>query len=126
MSVLVDSSVWIAYFRGDTGAEALEYLIEEDLVVINDLILAELLPLLILKKEHELVSLLREVKRQPMAIHWDEIVHLQTVALRNGINGIGIPDLIILQNAVQGSLRLLSKDKHFDLLSKYTALKMFV
>ncbi len=43
MSVLVDSSVWIDYFRG-TGEE-LDYLIEEAVVATNELILAELVPL---------------------------------------------------------------------------------
>lgn len=45
MSILVDSSVWVDYFRG-TGlsSDHLDLLIEENLVVTNDLILAELLP----------------------------------------------------------------------------------
>ena len=60
-----------------------------------------------------------------MAIDWDEIIRMQTVCLNHGINGIGIPDLIIAQNAIQGELRLLSNDKHFGLIAKYTDLELY-
>lgn len=125
MNVLVDSSVWIDYFR-DTGcAETLSILIEENLIVVNDLILSEILPPLLVQKETELVALLREVNRQPMRIDWEEIIGLQTMCLRKGINGVGIPDLFIAQNAMQGNMRLLSNDKYFRLISKHTRLKLF-
>ena len=44
MSVLVDTSVWIEYFRSGNNFEKLDFLIDENLVVTNDLILAELIP----------------------------------------------------------------------------------
>ncbi len=125
MSVLVDSSVWIDYFRDQGNADLLEFLIEENLVVTNDLILAELLPPLYLKKEKTLIAILREIKRQPLLVDWEEIIRFQTLCLRKGINGVGIPDLLIVQNAVQGNLRLLSNDKHFFLLAKYMPLEIF-
>ena len=46
MSVLVDSPIWIEYFRGSANDARLDLLIEENLVVVNDLILAELVPAL--------------------------------------------------------------------------------
>lgn len=125
MSVLVDSSVWIDYFAGKGEADALEYLIEENLVVINDLILAELLPALLLQKQASVVALLRAVRRHPMKIDWEDIIQLQALCLRNGINGVGIPDLIIAQNAIQGGLSLMSRDKHFILISKNTSLSLY-
>jgi hypothetical protein len=125
MSVLVDSSVWVDYFRDAGQADALELLIEENLVVTNDLILAELLPPLILRKEHVLASLLREIQCRPLSVDWDEIIRMQTECLSNGINGVGIPDLIIAQNAVQGGLKLLSNDKHFALISRYAPLELY-
>lgn len=127
MSILVDSSVWVDYFRG-TGlsSDHLDLLIEENLVVTNDLILAELLPPLLIRREKRLVGLLKELERQPMAVNWDEIIHLQTVCLDNGVNGIGIPDLMIAQNAMQRGLRLFSNDKHFALISRYIALELFL
>ena len=126
MSVLVDSSKWIDYFRGTGQSDILEMLIEENLAVINDLILAELVPSLQVKKERELVALLRAIKRQPMLIDWNEIIVMQTSCLSQGIIKVGIPDLIIAQNSIQGGLRLLSRDKHFALIAEYFPLEIYL
>ena len=125
MSILVDSSVWIDYFRDSGQADTLEFLIEENLVVTNNLILAELIPPLNIHKKKEVIKLLQEIKRQPMSINWDEIIQLQTLCLTKGINGVGIPDLIIVQNAIQGSLKLMSNDKHFFLISEHIPLELY-
>ena len=125
MSILVDSSVWVDYFRDAGQSDVLDLLIKENLVITNDLILAELIPLLSLRKEYALILLLHEIKRQPMSIDWDEIIQLQTECLRNGINRVGIPDLMIAQNAIQGGLKLLSNDKHFALIAQYTSLELY-
>ena len=61
MEVLVDTSVWIDYFRSGDKSEKLDFLIDENLVVINDLILTELLPLLIVKKEKKVINLLKNI-----------------------------------------------------------------
>ena len=45
MSVLVDTSVWVNYFRSGKDSGKLDFLIDENLIVINDLILAELVPI---------------------------------------------------------------------------------
>jgi hypothetical protein len=42
--VSIDTSVWIAYFRGEGDLDDVDWLIDENLVVTNDLILAELDP----------------------------------------------------------------------------------
>jgi len=125
MSVLVDSSVWIEYFRNAEHSDVLEMFIEENLVVTNELILAELIPALQIRKLKELSTLLREIKRQPMNIDWNDIVRMQTLCLNHGNNGVGIPDLIIAQNSLQGNLRLLSNDKHFIAISKFLSLDMY-
>ena len=125
MSVLVDSSVWIEYFRNAEQADVLEMLIEENLIVTNELILAELIPALQIRKLSELITLLREIKRQPMNIDWNDIIKMQTLCLNNGSNRVGIPDLIIAQNSIQGGLRLLSNDKHFFIISKFLSLDIY-
>ena len=125
MSVLVDSSVWVDYFRDKGQSDVLEMLIEENLAVINELILAELIPALQVNKERVLIALLREIKRHPMVIDWDDLIIMQTSCLNHGINRVGIPDLMIAQNAIQGGLRLLSRDKHFALISKYLPLEIY-
>lgn len=125
MSVLIDSAVWVDYFRDAGRADVVELLIEENLVVTNELILAELIPPLILRKQHQLVELLRAIRRQPMAVDWEEIIRMQTACLSMGISGVGIPDLMIAQNAMQGGLKLMSSDKHFALIAQHAALALY-
>lgn len=124
MKVLVDSSVWVTYFRGAAGVAALDWLIEEGLVVTNDLILAELTPPLLVRGERKLAGLLLEIERPPLTVDWDDIIQLQVTCIRNGINKVGIPDLIIAQHAMQNNLALYSLDKHFVLLSKHIHLNL--
>ncbi|NKB68113.1 MAG: PIN domain-containing protein [Candidatus Latescibacteria bacterium] len=125
MSILVDSSIWIDYFRGNDQTGTVDLLIDENLVFTNDLILAELVPALQVRRQRSLVALLHQIKRSPLAIDWQEIIAMQTTCLRNGVNGVGIPDLIIAQNAIQNGLNLLSVDRHFELMSRYLSLSLY-
>jgi len=125
MSVLVDSSVWIDYFRGSEKAAALDLLIEEDLLAVNDLVLAELVPYLRIKRQRKLLSLLHSVERIPLALDWGDLVEMQVKCIRSGINKVGIPDLIIAQNAIQNNQTLFSLDKHFELIAGITSLSVF-
>jgi len=125
VSILIVSSVWISYFRGTIGSGTVDFLIAENLVVTNELILAELTPPLHVRRQRRLIALLQEIKRYSIEIDWEGITKMQITCIRKGINGIGIPDLIIAQNAVQNSLHLLSLDKHFRLLSKHLPLSLY-
>jgi predicted nucleic acid-binding protein len=122
MKTLVDSSVWVAYFRGTADLPDVDWLIEEELLVTNDLILAELIPALLVRNERRLVSVLEEIERVPLTIDWHGIVELQVTCLRNGINKVGVPDLIIAQQAMQHRISLLTLDKHFRHLGKLVPL----
>ncbi len=51
MEVLVDTSIWIDYFRGGAKSNELDVLIDENLITTNDIILAELIPYLKIKKQ---------------------------------------------------------------------------
>ena len=70
MSVLVDTSIWIEYFRGGNNAEKLDFLIDENLVVINDLILAELVPSLKVRNQQKIVTLLYDINKLNLSINW--------------------------------------------------------
>ena len=124
MSVLVDSSVWIDYFRAGHHATDLEGLLDDNRIVTNDLILAELIPALQLRRQTRLINLLRELERNPLQPDWDEIVRLQTTCLRLGINGVGIPDLLIAQHAMQNDLQLMARDRHFRKLAIHAPLQL--
>jgi predicted nucleic acid-binding protein len=118
MKVLVDTSVWIDYFKSGTHSAALDRLIDDNQVVTNDLILAELVPFLIEKKQAHLAQLLRELQKIPMTIDWQQIIDFQVTCLKGGVNGVGIPDLLIAQNARQCQCKIYSLDKHFLLLNQ--------
>ena len=124
MEVLVDTSIWIDYFRGGDKSKDLDYLIDENLIFTNDIILAELIPYLKIKKQSKVIKLLHEVSQMQLDIHWDEIIEFQVKCLKAGANGVGIPDLIIAQNAKQNSCKVYSLDKHFRLLNKVLKVKL--
>jgi len=121
--VLVDSSVWISFIKGDEKAKVILTLIDSNQICINDLILSELIPSLLHRKENDLVKLLKSIDRLKIEIDWKEIIEMQTYNLKNGINRVGIPDLLIAQNAIQNKVHLLSFDKHFELMKKNSELK---
>ena len=123
--VLVDSSVWIEYFKGNESVLLLNELIDSNNLCVNDLILAELLPSINHKKELDLKELLLTIERIDIAIDWHQIISMQTINLRNGINKVGISDLIIAQNAIENNIELYTMDKHFDLMSKIHELKLY-
>lgn len=118
MRVLVDSSVWIDYFRSGEHATSLDWLIDENLLVINDIILAELVPFLRLKKQTSIIRLLNALEKLPLKIEWAEIIEFQVKCLEAGFNGLGIPDLLIAQNVRQSGCQIYSLDKHFRLVSQ--------
>jgi predicted nucleic acid-binding protein len=125
MDVLVDSSIWIDYFRNGTCAPALDKLMDANLLITNDLILAELIPYLRLKRQSTVVNLLQQIRRLPLQIDWDGIMELQVLCLKQGSNGIGIPDLIIAQNAKTSGCAIYTLDKHFKLLSSVMKISLY-
>jgi predicted nucleic acid-binding protein len=125
MNVLVDSSVWVSYFRGVGDSEPLDRLIDEDLLTANDLILAELIPYLEVRKERKLIRLLGAVKRLPLDIDWNDLIRMQVVCLRKGINKVGIADLVIAQHAIRNRLALYTLDGHFALMSRHLPLTLY-
>lgn len=126
MSVLVDTSVWVEYFRSGNNSEELDFLIDENLIVTNDLILAELIPFLKVRKQRKLTSLLLNINKLNLSISWGQIIEYQYKCLKNGLNGVGIPDLIIAQNAKQNNCEIYSLDNHFSLMKDILTLKIHI
>jgi len=125
MSVLVDTSVWVEYFRNGNCSDKLEYLIDENLVKTNNLILSELVPFLKIRNQKKLISLLNKVNRNSIQIDWEQLIEYQYKCLKNGLNGIGIPDLIIAQNAKQNRSSIYSLDNHFSQLSSILDIHLY-
>lgn len=123
--VLVDSSVWIEYFKGNDRVRVLDGLIDANAICINDLILAELLPAIAVKRETVLQDLLESVTRLDMHIDWQRIIRMQVSNLRNGLNGVGLSDLIIACNALDHDVELCSLDRHFTAMGPLHGLQLF-
>lgn len=117
MSVLIDTSIWIDYFKSGDNSAKVDDLLDENTLVINDVILAELIPVLVLRKQFQVVDLLKSIPLLSLNIDWSEIIDWQTQCLASGVNGIGLADLIIAQNAKQHGCRIYALDKHFKLLN---------
>jgi len=125
MPILVDSSIWIDYFKGGDKSTKLDDLIDENLVVTNDIILAELIPFLKMEKQSKVIRLLQEIICLLLKINWDEIIETQVKCLKKGSNGIGIPDLIIAQNANSNNCEIYTLDKHFGLISQVSKVRLY-
>jgi predicted nucleic acid-binding protein len=123
--ILVDSSVWIEYFKGNELTLPLNKLLDFNNICINDLILAELLPSINQKKENELKELLLTLTKVPLNVNWNTIIYMQTQNLKNGINKVGIADLIISQNVIDNDLELYTLDRHFELMSELHGFRLF-
>jgi len=125
MPILVDTSVWVDYFRGGPHASNLDPLIDENLIATNELVLAELVPFLEIQKQHKVIRLLFAVDQLQLRIDWREIIRFQVRCLQAGANGVGLPDLIIAQNAKQNDCSVYSLDKHFQLLEQAIRVKLY-
>ncbi|MEX0780432.1 MAG: PIN domain-containing protein [Balneolales bacterium] len=123
--VLADSSVWIEYFKSG-GIPKLDRLIEENMICTNEIILTELAPALIKQGEHDVLNGLQVLERLPLQIDWDLLRHYQLMNLERGINRVGIPDLIILQQVIAGKITLFSFDKHFKLMNTFLTFDLFM
>lgn len=123
--ILVDSSVWVDYFRNAEKSFLLEELINQDMVITNDIVLCELLPLILHRQEYGLAESLRSLNCPKHDIFWEGIRSLQQLNLSNGLNKMGIPDLIIAQQCIVENHTLWTLDKHFYIMSEFTSLKLF-
>ncbi len=116
--VLVDSSVWIAYFNGTITPETerLDYLLSQEPVGLGDLILTEVLQGFRLDKDYRtakklLTSLtIYDLLGQDAAIHAAENYR---ILRKRGITVRKTADVIIASFCIQHNFQLLHADKDF-------------
>jgi len=125
MNCFIDSSAWIEYFRGNRKYLFVNQLIETNAICTNDIVLAELLPSIIHRKERSLAALLNQIQTYTLLIDWQEIRHIQLQNLKHGNNNIGITDIIIAQNCMQNGLKIVAHDKHFAAMAEYIPLEIY-
>lgn len=124
---LVDTSAWIDYFRRKDalGARAIEALLEEGRAYTAGLIVAELLQGAVSEEElraiEELVQVVRIVEDRFDL--WTQAGKLSRLLRQKGVT-IHIVDCYIATLAIAHRLHVLSLDRHFRLLSRYTTLQL--
>jgi len=123
--ILVDSSVWISYFKSREEFSFIDDLIDDYRICINDVILTELLPSIMHQKEFVLANLLRSINKYDMNINWQEIQNYQLLNIKNGNNKVPITDVLIAQNCIRNDLILLTLDKHLILMKNYLPLQIY-
>jgi predicted nucleic acid-binding protein len=125
LNILIDSSGWIEYLRGNKDYSFLSSLIMGNAICTNEIILAELLPSIIFKNEQNLAELLNAVKKYELIIEWEEVRSIQLLNMKHGNNHIGISDIVIAQNCIQNGLRIIANDRHFSAMSKYVPIEIY-
>lgn len=127
--VMVDTSVWVSYFRNgpesEPVADALDYLLADGEVVVDEIILWELLPFMRLRGEAEAEEALLALSNPPLAPDWPQLRQWQEQCLRHGVNKVGIPDLLIAQHAKALGVPLFSLDRHFSLMAPLVGLRLW-
>ena len=124
---MIDSSVWINYFR-DKNYEFTHFmkeLMEKDQVYINGIICIELLKGAKSEKNY------RSLKNMLNGLHFLEIDkglfdNISEAAFKLRKNGVTVPltDLIIAIQCVENGIILLEEDRHFEIICNHFDLKL--
>ena len=125
VKVIVDTSVWIDYFKHGKYIPEIKSLLEQQRLITNDVIIAELLPIIIHDKKEQIAELLNALERIPVFVNWNGLIDAQIKCLKNGYNKIGLLDLMILQTSIEHSVEIFSVDKHFQALGKIFHAKIY-
>jgi predicted nucleic acid-binding protein len=122
--LLVDTSVWIDFFRGNTFPE-LELALKEGRVVLSPIVLAELMSGASNKNEEkQLREFLHELPLHPTPEeHWIQVGRLRHQVAQQGI-AMSIPDAHVSQCARDLEGYLLTKDQIFGKVAAIVAIKL--
>jgi len=119
---LVDTSIWIDFFRGKSEVikKRLFQLLDENAVFTNGIILAELLIGASGKKEFGFIQDNFDGLRY---LEMDRAFFIYGSEIGNKLHKSGktipLSDIVILAHAKKNNLIVLTKDKHFESLGKF-------
>jgi predicted nucleic acid-binding protein len=126
--ILVDSSVWIDYFRGRPTAQTdlLEGLLDSQEIAIGDLIFTEVLQGCRLDKEFNEVR--RLLARLDLVVLGGEDVMIEAAKnyrkLRNlGVTVRGTVDVVLATRCIVSGHQLLHSDRDFDAFEQHLGLR---
>lgn len=125
--VLVDTSVWIAYFRDGNSAAAaeLDRLLDEGSAVTCGLVEAELLPGLKSRDRERIRGWMSALRCLPIPTEiWPEVGAIQEKALARGVGPFSVPDLVIAATALLHEASVFTLDRHFKKIAELTGLRL--
>lgn len=125
--VIIDTSIWIDYFR-ETSKEVVvlvESFLDQDLVLLPKIVLAELLQGTKDKKEHALLNNHFRLIKQVTESHqtWENAGLLSFEIKKKG-HFANLSDCYIATIAIENNAAVYSLDKHFKIISKQINLQM--
>jgi len=126
--VLVDTSVWISFFRegSSPAARRLDMLLEEGEACICGLIEAELLPGIHMKDRARVRTLMAGLPcLETAADIWTDVADIQERSLAQGLGPFSIPDLVVAAVALRHKVPLFTLDKHFISIARVTGLQLW-
>ncbi len=124
--VLIDSSVWIDFFKGSDIhlTERVNALIENDRAAICGLVEIEVIPFFRKEKERidakKLLSVLTRFSFYDD--YWSYMLEMQSTLLKATGTPIAVPDLIVATLCLKNNAKLYSLDKHFKTIASHTNL----
>ena len=126
--ILVDSSVWIEYYRAQGDARYKRWVAEairEDQVAVNAIVAAEILTFTLDRKQYGTVA------ADFSAFHWttvDRTVGLRAsdLGFRLRRSGVTVPatDLLIFASALEAGAELMHHDGHYASIAKVVPLTL--
>ena len=126
--ILVDSSVWIDYFRGTptVQTEILDGLLDSQELAVGDLILTEVLQGC--KFDREFNEVRRQLGRLELVVLGGEDVAVQAAKNFRRLRGLGVTvrgtvDLVLATRCIVSGHRLLHSDRDFDSFEQHLGLR---
>jgi predicted nucleic acid-binding protein len=124
-ALVVDTSVWVDFFRGVPLAP-LEDALHDGLVVLAPLVAAELLSAPLSKTERRsLVAFVHDLPLHPTPLdHWLAVGALRAQSSKKGL-AVSTPDAHVAECAIEAGAVLWSTDAIFRKLAKVSSLRLF-
>ena len=126
--VLIDTSVWITFFRGKDKKviDEVSSLLQKGRAVIAGIVLMELLQGALNEKELDNIStLLDPVERiDPSARQWEEAGRLSYRLRKKGATTATV-DTLLAMLAIENDCSLFTEDRHFEIIEKQSDLRLY-
>lgn len=126
--ILVDTSVWVDFFRGKSTAqtELLEGLLDSQILAVGDLLLTEILQGCRFDKEFNEVR--RRLSRLELVVLGGEDVSVEAARNYRKLRSLGITvrgtiDVILATRCIVSGYQLLHSDRDFDAFEQHLGLR---